>query len=266
MARVSMNEMTTYRWSFEEDVLHYAAAGIRGIGVWRHKLSDYGEEKGIELLAEHRLQATSLMWGGGFTGSDGRSHRESIDDAKEGLRTAALLRAPAFVLYTGGRSGHTHNHARRLLRSALSELQPQAEELGVQLVLEPMNEACAADWTFLTKLEDAAAMIDEWNLASVRLVLDTYHFGHDPAMLEKIPALVPYLGLVHLADSRQPPQGEQNRCPLGQGTVPLRSIVQTLRQAVYDGCYDIELIGEEIEASDYHSLLLQSKQFAESLL
>ena len=94
MARVSMNEMTTYRWSFEEDVLHYAAAGIRGIGVWRHKLSDYGEEKGIELLAEHRLEATSLMWGGGFTGSDGRSHRESIDDAKEGLRTAAHYGTP----------------------------------------------------------------------------------------------------------------------------------------------------------------------------
>jgi sugar phosphate isomerase/epimerase len=48
--------------------------------------------------------------------------------------------------------------------------------------------------------------------------------------------------------------------------VPLRSIVQTLRQAGYDGCYDIELIGEEIEASDYRSLLLESKQFAESLL
>ena len=35
MAELSMNETTTFRWSFEEDVAHYAAAGIPAIGVWR---------------------------------------------------------------------------------------------------------------------------------------------------------------------------------------------------------------------------------------
>ena len=54
MARLSINEMTTYRWSFEEDVHNLSAAGIPAIGVWRQKLSDFGEEKGIELLAEKR--------------------------------------------------------------------------------------------------------------------------------------------------------------------------------------------------------------------
>jgi hypothetical protein len=38
MAMLSMNETTTYRWSFEEDVAHYARAGIRAMGVWRHNL------------------------------------------------------------------------------------------------------------------------------------------------------------------------------------------------------------------------------------
>lgn len=266
MACVSMNEMTTYRWSFEEDVQHYAAAGIRGIGVWRQKLSDYGEEKGLHLLTEHGLQATSLMWGGGFTGSDGRSHRESIDDAKEGLRVAAMLKAPVFILYTGARAGHTHNHARRLLRSALKELHPLASELGVQLAIEPMHTTCAGEWTFLTDLDDAAAMIDEWQIPSLRLVFDTYHFGHDPGLLEKLPRLAPHLALVHLADARQPPQVEQNRCPLGLGSVPLAQIVRTLRQSGWEGCYDIELIGEEIEASDYASLIAQAKRVVDSML
>src|SRR5262245_62293382 len=48
MARLSMNEMTTFRWSFEEDVAQYAAAGFSALGVWRQKLSDFGEETGIE--------------------------------------------------------------------------------------------------------------------------------------------------------------------------------------------------------------------------
>ena len=46
MAILSMNETTTFRWSFEEDVAEYAAAGIPAIGVWRQKLSDCGQAKG----------------------------------------------------------------------------------------------------------------------------------------------------------------------------------------------------------------------------
>jgi hypothetical protein len=46
MKRLSMNELTTYRWSFEEDVVNYRAAGISAISVWREKIADFGEERG----------------------------------------------------------------------------------------------------------------------------------------------------------------------------------------------------------------------------
>ena len=93
MARISMNELTTYRWSFEEDVQQYAKAGFDAIAVWRHKLSDFGEEKGAELIAESGLKVSSLLWAGGFTGSDGRSHKESVEDAHDAIRLAANLGA-----------------------------------------------------------------------------------------------------------------------------------------------------------------------------
>ena len=54
MLRLSVSELSTFRWSFEEDVLHYHAAGFEAIGIWRPKLSDYGEEKGFELVLEHQ--------------------------------------------------------------------------------------------------------------------------------------------------------------------------------------------------------------------
>ena len=60
MPRLSINEVTTYRWSFEEDVQNYRNAGIDGIAVWRQKLSDYGESKGAELLRESGLTVSSL--------------------------------------------------------------------------------------------------------------------------------------------------------------------------------------------------------------
>jgi sugar phosphate isomerase/epimerase len=72
------------------------------------------------------------------------------------------------------------------------------------------------------------------------------------------------VAIVQLGDARQPPRGEQNRCRLGEGRLPLKEIVAAFKAAGYDGYYDVELLGEELESADYHSLLEHAKQaFAE---
>lgn len=260
MAELSMNETTTYRWSFEEDVVAYAAAGIPAIGVWRQKLSDFGLAKAIELLSRHQLKVSHLFWAGGFTGSDGRSFRESLEDAREALRTAAELRAQSLVICSGTRAGHTFNHARRLVKDALVELSSISAALGVWLAVEPMHPGCAAHCTFLTNLDDTLTLLDAVASPQVKLVFDTYHLGQDPAVVARLPQIVPRVALVQLGDARQPPIGEQNRCPLGEGMIPLKEIVGALSAAGYNGYYDVELLGEELETSDYTSLLKHAKQ------
>jgi sugar phosphate isomerase/epimerase len=259
MAILSVNETTTFRWSFAEDVVRYAAEGIPAIGVWRQKLSDCCPVKSRKLLDQHRMKVSHLHWAGGFTGSDGRSFRESLDDAFEAIRTAAVLGAAALVVYSGARSGHTHGHARRLLFEALKQLAPEADELGVDLALEPMHPGCAAEWTFLTSLDDVLDAIEKCGSPRVKLVLDTYHLGHEANLAERIAQFVPRVALVQLGDARKPPHGEQNRCRLGEGCLPLKEIVAALKAAGYDGYYDVELLGEELESADYHSLLEHAK-------
>ena len=39
--------------------------------------------KAEKLLDQHRMQVSHLFWAGGFTGSDGRSFHESLEDAQE---------------------------------------------------------------------------------------------------------------------------------------------------------------------------------------
>ncbi len=266
MAILSMNETTTFRWSFEEDVAQYAAAGIPAIGVWREKLSDCGQAKAVELLGRHGLKVSHLLWAGGFTGSDGRSYHDSVDDAAEAIRTAAALGTNTLVVYSGARAGHTFNHARRLLHGALRELLPLAGELGVTLALEPMHPGCAAQWTFLTTLDDVFALLEAVSSPQVKIVFDTYHLGQTADIIDHLPKLVPHVAIVQLGDARQPPNGEQNRCRLGEGTIPLREIVAALRAGGYDGYYDVELLGEEIEACDYPSLLEHAKQAFEEIV
>jgi sugar phosphate isomerase/epimerase len=259
MAELSMNETTTFRWSFEEDVANYAAAGIPAIGVWRQKLSDCGQARGIELLRRSGLKVSHLLWAGGFTGSDGRSYRESVEDAAEAVRTAAALHTGCLVVYSGARAGHTFNHARRLLSGALKELTPLAVELGVQLAVEPMHPGCAENWTFLTDLDDTLALLETVASPQVKMVLDTYHLCQDAGTLDRIPQIAPQVAIVQLGDAKCAPRGEQDRCRLGEGSIRLKEIVAALKAAGYDGYYAVELLGEEIETTDYLSLLEHAK-------
>ncbi len=259
MAGLSVNEMTTFRWSFDEDVARYKAAGIEAIGVWRQKLADYGEQRGIQLLRDSGLRASCLLWAGGFTGSDGHNYHESLADAREAIQLTAALDAGCLVVYSGARNGHTQNHARRLFASALRELIPWIEEMGVTLAVEPMHPGCAEDWTFLTSLDEALSLVDGIGHAQIKLAFDTYHLGHDPEIIDHIPKIMEHIAIVHLGDGSMPPEREQNRCPLGEGTLPLAAIMQALKQSGYDGDYVVELLGESVEHRDYRELLEQSK-------
>lgn len=259
-AKFSVNELTTFRWTFEEDVERYTAAGIHAMGVWRQKLSDYGEEKGAELLAERGIKVSNLLWAGGFTGSDGRSFNESVTDAMEALRLAALLKCRSLVVYSGPKAGHTHSHARRLLSEALTRLAPLAEEFGVDLAIEPMHLCCANEWTFLTDLYETLDFLAGFDCAHFKLAVDTYYVGRDERFLQQIDKIAQHVSIVHLADSQGPPCSEPDRCPLGTGTIPLRQIISNLLDAGYDGYFDVELIGPEIEATDYQQLLDHTKK------
>ncbi len=266
MFRMSMNEMTTYRWSFEQDVRGYAAAGYSGIGLWRQKLSDYGEERGIELLREVGLPVSNILWAGGFTGSDGRSFRDALCDAREAIRLAAALQADCLVVYSGARGGHTRNHARRLAHSAISELIPHAEEFGVTLAIEPMHDGCGADWTFLSDLDETIELLRELDSPWVKLTFDTYHLCQDEIAFDGLPNVAEWIAVVHLGDAKQPPHGEQDRCRLGEGRIPLKEIIGILNSSGYSGFYDVELMGQEIEGCDYQDLLAQSKEAVAELV
>lgn len=266
MAQLSMNETTTFRWSFEDDVANYAAAGIPAIGVWRQKLSDCGEAKGIELLGGSGLSVSHLLWAGGFTGSDGRSFRTSVEDAGEALKTAAALGTQILVVYSGGRAGHTFNHARRLITEALRELAPVAAELRIALAVEPMHPACATEFTFLTGINEVLELLDAVGSEAVKMVFDTYHLGHDPEVVRRIPEIARHVAIVQLGDAKHPPGAEQNRCRLGDGILPLKEIVRAFAAAGYDGFYDVELLGEEIETIDYNELLRHATEAFQELL
>jgi sugar phosphate isomerase/epimerase len=266
MPTLSMNEVTTFRWSLEEDVRRYVAAGYEGIGVWRQKVADHGEEHAVDLIAESGLRVTNLLWAGGFTGSDGRTLDEGVQDAIAALRLAGALGAGCLVVYPGGRNNHIVSHAERLLRLAVERLLDFAADVEVTLAIEPMHPACAGDWTFLTELESAVAFVEQYRSPFLKLVLDAYHFGDDRWLRAHLAELVPHIGVVHLGDRVDPPSIEQAGRPLGEGRLELVGLVRALVDAGYVGDFDVELVGHALEPGQYETLLRSSLEFFDRVM
>jgi sugar phosphate isomerase/epimerase len=152
------------------------------------------------------------------------------------------------------------------LRGALEEVLPLADDLDVDLAIEPMHPGCAADWTFLTSIGDAMELLTAINSPRLKLAFDTYHLCQDGAALAMLPQIASRIAIVQLGDAQQPPQGEPNRARLGQGRLPLAAAVQALERAGYSGYYDVEIIGEQVEQTCYKELIAQSKQAFAKLL
>lgn len=262
LQQLSVSELSTYRWTFEEDVLHYHQAGFKAIGIWQPKLSEYGEEKGAELLREHGLEISSLQWIGGFTGSDGRTYRESLLDALDTIQLAADIGAKTVVVIAGGRGGHTTNHANRILRSALKVLAEAAQAVGVHLAVEPMHIGCGNNWSFLNTIPQCLDVIAAIGNPNLGIVFDCYHLAQDLDALPWLESIIPLVRLVQLGDAKNAPMGEQNRCLLGHGRVPLSAIVSLFQASGYRGFYEIEIVGREVEHLQYEQIIGQARQVA----
>lgn len=264
MPRVSINEMTTYHWSLLEDVAGYRAAGVLDIGVWRRKLSDFGEERGVELLRDSELSVSSFWSAGGFTGSDGQTFREAVDDALDALRLASQIRAGCLVVVSGARAGHTFNHARRLICDALRELGDAAARYGMAIALQPMHRRPVERWSMLNSLDAALDALNYCHHPHVGLVFDAFHLWHEPELCRRIPEVVPQIKLASISDAhsavpRSLAHGEEDRCIPGQGVLPLAEIIAALELGGYRGAYDVQLTGERCWRSDYGALLAECR-------
>ncbi|MFK8114830.1 MAG: sugar phosphate isomerase/epimerase family protein [Rubripirellula sp.] len=266
MNTVAISQLSTLRWSIEEDAKAYAARGFGGIGIYRPKLEDFGLDRTIEMLAEHSLSATSLSWVGGFTGSDGRRFEDAVQDAESAVRDAANLQADTLIVLAGGRNNHIRKHARRTLCEALREISAVAEEYGVRLSIEPIHPGCGDEWSFLNDLQSTLDIIEEVASDHLGIVLDTYHVGMDEEVVGWLPDVIPHLHVVQLGDAKHSPLGEMNRCLLGEGCVPLTAILETLQSYRYSGPFEVELIGEDVEEISYEDLLDHTRDFIDRQL
>ena len=261
MQRISISELSSVRWSFFQDVVRYAARGFNSLGVWRQKIDEFDELEALDLLSEMQMTVSSVHWAGGFTGHDGRSHVDAIDDALDAIHLASRLNAGCLIVHPGCRNGHTTKHAHRLFATALQTLLPVAEDYGVQLAIEPMPCPSASAWTFFRTFECSLRLLDEFCSDHLGLVLDLYHVGLNEQLFERLDSYVDRLALVQIADRDSQPHVHEARRNLGTGSVPILRWLAELQQLGYQGAFEVELHGRALADQTYHSMLNHTARF-----
>jgi sugar phosphate isomerase/epimerase len=262
MMRLSVNHLTTFAWSLDDELIAYQRGGFRAVGLWRPKLSHFGEERAAELLRESGISVSSLSWAGGFTGTNRWSFEDSLADARTAIKEAALVGAECLTIVSGPRNGHTDRHARRLAAEAVNVLAPEAAEAGVVLALQPMRPDFSRTWTFLHALDETLEAI-EHSEPSAKIAFDVYHLWNEPGLLARIPELAQHVAVVQLCDSPGGAHGERRM--LGDGEIPLSAIVRAFDEAGYAGYYELAAWSRPLWRRDYCELLRECRDRFDAL-
>ena len=264
MHRLSISEFSSYRWPLFQEVIRYAELGVERIGLWRAKVDEFGYEAAADLLYEMKVTPSSLSWAGGFTGSDGTPYTLAIDDALQAVYQAHMVGADKLILYPGSRNGHTDRHAMRLVSNGIESILPQAIDLGIQLVIEPVIRK-NNEFSFIRRPDDYLNLVNRFEPEHVGLALDLFHVGNSLKMMAGFDRFAERISLVQISDARRH-QGQWIRCALGKGVVPIRQWLKLLNYSGYAGDFEIELIGPDFGDQSYQTTIDRAFKYVSTLL
>lgn len=269
MKRLSISEVTTPEWSFSEDVENYKRHGIAGIGVWYHKIKDLDREEVLEKLSGSSLRVSSLLQAGFFTLDRDEKEKLSfcIPEMGEAVKLAHAIKAEALEIITGPPklSQGGIGEVEELTIRSLKEITPLAEELDVRIALEPLHPMYLDTWSSIVTIEQAMNIVDEVGSGHVGVCLDVYHVYWDPKLFEGISRAAGSIFGVHIDDWRFPTRNFGDRVLMGDGIIPIATILQAIERTGYKGCYEVEIFSEELAKADHNVLVQQIKDAYNSI-
>jgi sugar phosphate isomerase/epimerase len=237
--------------TFAQKLANLAAYGFDGVELHGRELRRRLPEVKAA-LAESPLKASTICGGfpAQFTMAEKEKRQESVVAVRDLLRCAAEVGAAGVIfvprfnrdpgvpdlspLYTVDRL------QRDLLVAVIRPLAREAADLGVSLILEPLNRYEAR---FPADLAEGCAICEEVDSPGLRLMGDFFHMSIEEAdIAASLRRAATYLRHIHLADS--------NRVVPGRGHTQFVEPFGALREIGFDGFGALECrVPEPREAS-----------------
>jgi sugar phosphate isomerase/epimerase len=255
ISRLSISQITTNNWGFEEAVRNYAARGISNMGVWVDKIAHLKNSEVRRILNDRGMTAFNLCFAGLFTGDTQEKRDTAIDTTKKTLEVAKEIGA-GFLLIVAGPTLPRHlEESRDHVQRALEALVPFAENIGAKMALEAIHPIDISRWCVIVTMAQALSTVRAFSSPSLGVLLDLYNTWWEPGIEELIGDMRKDLLGVHVADWNPETLKVDSRLLPGQGVIPLERLIKKVEMAGYQGCYDIEIFNEKIWSDNYDRVL-----------
>jgi sugar phosphate isomerase/epimerase len=247
LSRLSLNQITTQRWSLREAAEGCARAGIPAIGVWRDKLAEAGLDQAVRLVRDAGLRVSSVCRGGMFPAASAAERLARIDDNRRAVDEVAALGADVLVLVCGPAPDKDIAAAREMVREGIAALLPYAQERGVKLGVEPLHPMFAAERSVIVTLAEANALIEAFDSPFLGLLADVYHIWWDPELDAQIARAAGRIFGFHVSDWLVPtPDMLLGRGMIGDGAIDIRRIRVMVDAAGYAGPIEVEIFNRAL--------------------
>ncbi len=257
--RITINQITTNNLSLQQAVAAYAKAGLRGITPWRDKIEQAGLATSKAIIADAGLTVTGFCIAGLFTQKGVEGRQVQIDEARRAIDMAAALGSPSIVTVVGGLLPGSRSlaDARCFAFDALAETLAHARACGVTLAIEALHPMYAPDWSVVATLRDANDWCDRLG-EGTGLAVDSYHVWWDPTAAAEIARAgrAGRLSALHVSDWLPDTRSLLlDRGIPGEGVIDNRGIVQTMKEAGFDGWTEVEIFSERLWAEPADDVL-----------
>ncbi len=246
--RVSVSSISSMNQSFDDDLALWEDLGMVHVGLISPKLDAIGWEAGRQAVLDRGLRVSSIscLW----------------DGIADSLEFAPTIGCDLLYMVSGGGGTVPWEEAAGKFCEYIAPYVARAKELGVRLAVEPTNPL-RCDTSFVHSVRDA---IDLARMADLGVTVDFSSAWYERGLERLVRENLDLVALVQIGDYKLGTFDMPNRCAVGDGDIPIERIVGMVLDAGYEGVFDIEILGPEIEAEGYRASLARSIERTSDML
>jgi sugar phosphate isomerase/epimerase len=256
--KLCIHTITNKPWDIETAVHKYAAAGVRGITVWRNALEGKDVAKTGKMIRDQGLEIVSLCRGGFFPAIEKEKRSRAIEENKEIIEEAAALGAPMVVLVCGAEPRQLLADSRDQIHEGINNILPHAEKNGIKLAIEPLHPMYADTRSAINTMKQANDMAELIGSSSVGIAVDVYHLWWDGELELEIKrcGLNGNLFAFHVCDWKVPTNDFLlDRGLMGEGCIDVPQIREWVENAGFNGMNEVEIFSSTYWAMDQDEYL-----------
>lgn len=248
--RISVSAVSSWEQSFEDDLAMWERLGIDHVGLSLRKCEAIGLDNATRKIDAARLRVSNVVDCGWVPLED----RSGWDAHRDRLQAAFDAFGARLVVTTGPAGALGWDEA----GDAFTELiEP------VPFVALENTSPLRLDLSFVTTLWDTYDVAD---YANVEVCVEVNSCWAERGLDETLRQAAPRIAHVQLSDWKIGSLCTPDRCVPGDGDIPLRRILKWLDDAGYEGAFELELIGPQIEEEGYDAAIARAVEHTTALL